>query len=755
MYRLHEAVKKKDKNEVLNLLNHGGETDLSVMDEEEKGVLYYALDDIDILETIVSHPKAKQRINDCYLLVKDIEKYTPPTIATIQKILADHDVMVYQGFDLRRPVTYYTYLRLTQEKKGSCEYSPNTSGYILNMSILLKCLKSSVPPHLLLEFMKIMGEGNLITTYSRLRAIGADPFTFSDGLDKLLDIIYNIKKAKADLEILYKINFLKLRPKNDSCTYQHFFPFAKDQYIGKVVLEKSGVYTTLSGIFNNKGFMIRGASESKDDWECHISQKHDHQKHECSECSECGKRESKKSLFSLSSSLYGDFFPDESDSIIKFIGVSVYREFSNYEYRFGTFKLNKNKQYDSHGKVIVVIKTSESYLVLDGNFVDNYMIEGEMTENGNFSKGTFMKTPKNEYAIRTGFRTVGKTTKYYINGKETSKKKFDDFHSKASSTPVSSPSVGLTDQDLIAMGTHPDTTRPKPSKSSLPKPSVVAVVKPQQRSFHQRMKSLFPYPDFWKEKLSAQQALSPELEWNEVELRVEDPLLFELYVDPVRLRGDPAGRPYQRSAIQRHLKDGNFYAPHSLAPLQTQQKRQMLVDELVKKRVALFHRLKGLKDSPEPLTAQEMRVFNEIIDSGRQRQALELSPYLDFLEMKRNLNDLSRLQALQKQKQAQAHRSVSVPATSGALEEQLIEKISDLVYNRLRADFKKKTNRFTIFYDKKNLADKAIRDTIKIIMDEEVQKGVDKKMLKKIKEQIIKQFEINRIASNYFQVKKK
>ncbi|NBT86515.1 MAG: hypothetical protein EBT45_08515, partial [Alphaproteobacteria bacterium] len=224
MYRLHEAVKKKDKNEVLNLLNHGGETDLSVMDEEEKGVLYYALDDIDILETIVSHPEAKQRINDCYLLVKDIEKYTPPTIAKIKKILEDHDVMVYQGFDFRRPVTYYTYLRLTQEKKGSCEYSPNTSGYILNMSILLKCLKLSVPPHLLLEFMKIMGEGNLITVYSRLRAIGADPFTFSDGLDKLLDIIYNIEKAKADLDNLYKGHDAAKYGKLKSCT---FFPFAK------------------------------------------------------------------------------------------------------------------------------------------------------------------------------------------------------------------------------------------------------------------------------------------------------------------------------------------------------------------------------------------------------------------------------------------------------------------------------------------------------------------------------------------------
>jgi len=721
MYRLHEAVKKKDKNEVLNLLNHGGETDLSVMDEEEKGVLYYALDDIDILETIVSHPEAKQRINDCYLLVKDIEKYTPPTIAKIKKILEDHDVMVYQGFDFRRPVTYYTYLRLTQEKKGSCEYSPNTSGYILNMSILLKCLKLSVPPHLLLEFMKIMGEGNLITVYSRLRAIGADPFTFSDGLDKLLDIIYNIEKAKADLDNLYKGHDAAKYGKLKSCT---FFPFAKDLYIGKVVIEAGFIRMTLNCIFDNEGEKFRGFEEAIP-----------------IEAIPIGNDKVFGSFF------YGDFYRG-------FRGLKVLKEISNTEEKFGTFK-NSDGGYILHGKGILVRRTSQSYKVLDGNFVDEYMIEGEIKENGNLSEGTFMKTPKNEYAIRTGFRTVGKTTKYYINGKETSKKKFDDFHSIASSAPVSSPSVGLTDEELIAMGTRSDTTRPKPSKPSLPKPSVAAVVKPQQRSFHQRMKSLFPYPDFWKEESPAQQALSPELEWNEVELRVEDPLLFELYVDPVRLRGDPAGRPYQRSAIQRHLKDGNFYAPHSLAPLQTQQKRQMLVDELVKKRVALFHRLKGLKDSPEPLTAQEIRVFNEIIDSGRQRQALELSPYLDFLEMKRNLNDLSRLQALQKQKQAQAHRSVSVPATSGALEEQLIEKISDLVYNRLRADFKKKTNRFTIFYDKKNLAEKAIRDTIKIIMDEEVQKGVDKKMLKKIKEQIIKQFEINRIASNYFQVKKK
>jgi len=161
--------------------------------------------------------------------------------------------------------------------------------------------------------------------------------------------------------------------------------------------------------------------------------------------------------------------------------------------------------------------------------------------------------------------------------------------------------------------------------------------------------------------------------------------------------------------------------------------------------------MKALKAS---LTPREIRRFIDIIDRGREAEALDLPRYVDFLELIRDSSNLAKLQALQAQAQARRKHplppplSIAVAMAMAIPEEELIDRIVKQVWDRLRWQYQSRKP----IYEKRNLAQKAISDMVNKIMEEEIEKGIDKKLLKKIKGTVISRFHVEVVARNGFEI---
>jgi len=204
MNPLIEAIKSRDKEKISNLLDHGGDVYLSIPDTDGNGPLFYALGDVKILQMILSHPKAMESINDCPLLEKDVQNLSnQKTVDQIAEILYHHGVFLHQDYIYNGiPINKIFHSELN---RGPSQLKVPPPVYDDNYArILWTCLEKYIPPNLLQKFKELNDYDYKIYSILYFKEMGVDPWTYSDGLNKLVTMILNIENSGIQIDKLRK-----------------------------------------------------------------------------------------------------------------------------------------------------------------------------------------------------------------------------------------------------------------------------------------------------------------------------------------------------------------------------------------------------------------------------------------------------------------------------------------------------------------------------------------------------------------------